>query len=298
MLGGAGKYLGLLMASILVPFYACLILGVIFFAHIWVFLVAALLLMPMCVMAVQTYKHSIFAGCRALGLVTQKPGKKEEFDYIPFEGYIDMGTAKDNSAEWHRYSLRDRLSGRRTILTMKDELERLAYEADEIFVGSWIETLPTANITGVMIGRYAKHISIFDREELGFWAKYVRRQKPTTMEEIPMVQVYASSETGQSIFEGRYKGVPDPHSKEFLEQLKTDFEFIDDAKVRTELGTTKDALESAEEMLKVKGGCEIRFRAPKPKQEGMTTREVLTIAGVIIAAVVGMVIIFKLMGAF
>jgi hypothetical protein len=300
MLGGAGKYLGLIIASILVPFYTCLALGVVFFAYFWTFFLAAFLLMPMFVMGVQSYKHSIFAGCRSMGLTLQKEGKQDEFDYIPFDRYLDLGEAAEGSVKWHRYSIKHRLSGQRYILTMQEELERLAYAADEVFVGSWIETLPTTYITGVMIGRYTKHISIFDREERSFFSKYIMRKgDPPTSEGVPLVQVYATNETGQNILMKRFDSKAiQPLTKEQVEQMKADFEFIDDAGTRTKLGTTERALTSAEETLKLKGGCEIQFRSPKPKSEGMTMKEVLTIAGIIIIAVVGMVVVFKLMGVF
>lgn len=298
MLGGAGRYIGLLAASVMVPFYVCLILGVVFFAYFWTFLLVSFLLTPIFLMGVQTYKHSIFAGCRALGLTLQKDGKKDEFDYITFDGYHDYG--KGGDATWHRYSVKNKLNGQRYLLMMQEELERIAYEADEIFAGAWIETLPTSYIVGVQVGRYTRHISPYEREERSFFARHIlRKGDPPTSEEIPLVQVYSTNETGQRILLNRFdtKGM-NALSKEQLEALKADFEFVDSAKTRTELGTVKESLDSAEQILKAKGGCEIQFRSPKPQEEGMAMREVLIIVGAVAASIVALVVILKLLGAF
>lgn len=300
MLGGAGKYLGLIMASVMIPFYGSLVLGIVFIAYIWTFLAIGFLLMPMCVMGVQTYKHSIFAGCRSMGLTLQKEGKQDDFDYIPFDRYLELGKVSSGGKDWHRYTIRHKQTGQRYILAMMEELERLAYAADEVFVGSWIETMPTTYVTGVMIGRYTKHVSIFDREERSFFAKHIlRKGDPPTSEDVPLVQVYATNETGQSILQRRFSTDPiKPLTKEEVEQMKKDYEFNDNADTRNRLGVATGALTSAEDTMKMKGGCEIQFRSPKPKSEGMSTKEVLLIVGVVAIAIVGMVIAFKLMGAF
>jgi len=264
MLGGVGKYLGILLASILIPIYAGLIYGLLNIQYLYWSLAAGLVAMMLLLMAVLTIKNSLFQGYRALGLTTQRRGGKDTFNPLVFKEYLDLG--KDDN--YFRYAFRDR-NGNITLGFVDDPIEKLVYESDEVIADPWVQTMPVNYPTGVEIGSITRHIPLCDRQEPGFFARHLFHEEVETTEHIPIVYLYATNMTAEKILNKTWKlSDINPPSTEALRKIQQDFELIDTQETRTRLAKAEETIEDLERMIEDKVPLWVRVKPTVIEEEG------------------------------
>ncbi len=282
MLGGAGKPVVMYVAAAVIPIYAGVFYGIFFNPAFMVQSIAAgFIAMAISLMGLVTYKNSLFQGYRAWGLTTQKADGKDRFEPIVFDSYRDFG--KDGSH--YRYEVRDR-QGKSILAFLDEPIELMNYNADEMIIDPWIQTLSTNYPTGAEVGGVTRHIPLCVRKKPGIRGWLPGGEIEEDTERIPIVHIYATNMTARKIFTKTWNiETICPPTADQIKQFQKDFEFVDTQEVRAELEKEKQVREDLEEMVAEKAPIWVRVK-PTDIKDGDSPLETPWLKWIAVGAVI------------